>query len=197
MMGRKRQVHRNMWNVEGTAWPGRCEIYLRPDIFSGTCLYPITQTYKKQAGPLTYNSFYEHLVAVAAHELRHVDQFSMPYAMRKKLGHHEVDAERFAAFVLSRWRKEGELVVSNPALVVPDAPPPAAAVPESATCPRCQVTGLVAERFGYRTISGVRRRQSYCKGCRNTRKAPNAQRSSPPDPMPAGVRASDTSTVSS
>jgi hypothetical protein len=44
------------------------------------------------------------------------------------------------------------------------------ATPGTCRCPRCGRTGLLDRDFGTRVLNGRRRRQSWCRACRSSRK---------------------------
>jgi hypothetical protein len=122
--------------------------------------YPITETYKKRAGSMTYNNWQEHFVSLMAHELRHIEQYAAENdrIKRKQIFNNslEVDAERHAMRLLALYKKNPiEEALSN------------AAHKETKACPRCNKSGEIATMFGYRTIKGKSViPQSYCHECR-------------------------------
>lgn len=125
--------------------------------------YPITETYKKRAGSMTYDNWQEHFVSLIAHELRHIEQYALGErkgTIRKMLsgGSMEVDAERHAMRLLAEFKKApiGEELSH-------------AAKKEGKECPRCHKVGDIATMFGYRTIKGKSViPQSYCFDCRRS-----------------------------
>lgn len=80
--------------AKGTRWLVTLKIPHDPRL--GT--YPRTWTYKKQAGPMTYETWQERLVHVAAHEARHILQF------KRGEPRSEVVAEEWARAAQLRFR---------------------------------------------------------------------------------------------
>lgn len=100
---------RQPW-VEGFAWEGtidgvECdppwvEIFLPRRLTERA--YPRKLTYRVRAGEIKYRCWHEEVLTTIAHELRHIQQYTIPRRARVK--HPEVDAELFAKFVLEQYR---------------------------------------------------------------------------------------------
>jgi hypothetical protein len=102
--------------------------------------YPVVWTYKKHAGPATFNNELEDFIHVLAHELRHVEQFHQAQVcypgwrktsnfatIFKKWEHMlpyascEVQAELFAHHRLDAWRSRG-IVDQSPSTPTQETP---------------------------------------------------------------------------
>jgi hypothetical protein len=88
--------------VTGLAEPeGPIELRIPTAIF--TRAYPRLDLYRRGAGALRFDCWCEEIVAVAAHEFRHVAQFRAPEAERPAA--EEVDAECVARFAVEQYRR--------------------------------------------------------------------------------------------
>jgi hypothetical protein len=64
--------------------------------------YPTSSIYRKSVGEIVFEDWKEEFLFVLAHEMRHVDQYWSDQMPR----HPEVDAERYAQYVLDCYRND-------------------------------------------------------------------------------------------